>query len=129
MRLILDTRIVLGLSTVMLAERHRRIAEAVANDGHDLCVSVASLWEIAIKARLGKLDPGMPLAGLPSFLEAGGISILTVSTDHVLAEVDPVPPTRDPFDRLLLAQCKIKDRRLLTVDRALVRHPLSAGPF
>ncbi|MDP4006098.1 hypothetical protein Q8W67_21930 [Methylobacterium sp. NEAU K] len=39
--------------------------------------------------------------------------------------VDPMPPTRDPFDRMLLVQCLVEDRRLVTVDRALHTHPLA----
>ena len=34
--------------------------------------------------------------------------------------------TRDPFDRMLLAQCQVEGLRLLTIDRALVAHPLAA---
>lgn len=129
MRLILDTQSLIGLSTVTLAKSHRRIADEVANGGHDLCASVASLWEIAIKTRLGKLAPGLPVTQLAAFFEAGGISILAVTGDHVVADIHSEPSTRDPFDRLLLAQCKVERRQLMTVDQVLVGHPLSAGRF
>jgi PIN domain nuclease of toxin-antitoxin system len=43
----------------------------------------------------------------------------------MLASVDPDPKTRDPFDRMLLAQCEVEGFRLLTIDRALVSHPLT----
>jgi PIN domain nuclease of toxin-antitoxin system len=52
--------------------------------------------------------------------------VLPIVTAHVIAHVAPEPPTRDPFDRLLLAQCKTEARRLVTIDRALVDHPLAA---
>lgn len=129
MRLILDTQILIGLSTSTLAKSHRRIADEVANGGHDLCASVASLWEIAIKTRLGKLAPGLPVTQLATFFEAGGISILAVTRDHVVADIHPEPSTRDRFDRLLLAQCTVERRQLMTVDQVLVGHPLSAGRF
>jgi PIN domain nuclease of toxin-antitoxin system len=45
---------------------------------------------------------------------------------HALASVEPEPATRDPFDRMLVAQCQIEGLRLLTIDRALVSHPLAA---
>ena len=42
------------------------------------------------------------------------------------ATVEPEPLTRDPFDRLLLAQCQIEGLRLVTIDRALVSHAMAA---
>jgi PIN domain nuclease of toxin-antitoxin system len=91
----------------------------------DLRVSVASLWEMAIKSRLGKLDVGLPLHSLPGYLRASGISVLPVTADHAFCAVEPTPPTRDPFDRLLLAVCEVEGLRLVTVDRALSGHPLA----
>ena len=88
-------------------------------------VSVTSLWEAAIKTRPGTLDPGMPLEDIAGFLEATGIQMLPVAAAHVVATLDPEPGTRDPFDRLLLAQCQVEGMRLATVDRALVGHPLA----
>lgn len=91
----------------------------------DLAASAASLWEIAIKARLGKLDPGMPLGMLAEFFEAVGIGMLPITASHAVAAVEPMPPTRDPFDRMLLTQCLVEGRRLVTVDNALCDHPLA----
>jgi PIN domain nuclease of toxin-antitoxin system len=68
---------------------------------------------------------GIPLADLAGFLETIGTVLLPISRDHVLAEVDPAPETRDPFDRLLLAQCQVEGMRLVTRDRALAAHPLA----
>ncbi|MFN3634294.1 MAG: type II toxin-antitoxin system VapC family toxin [Rhizobium rhizophilum] len=91
-------------------------------------VSVASVWEIAIKSRLGKLETGIPLTDIPANLRSGGLEILGIEAAHVLHTLDPEPPTRDPFDRLLLAQCHVEGLQLVTVDRALVDHPLALRP-
>lgn len=88
--------------------------------------SVASLWEIAIKQRLGKLRLTPGLNTLPELLDGMGIEMIPLNERHVLASVEPEARTRDPFDRLLLAQCKIEDLRLVTIDRALIAHPLIA---
>ncbi|ARQ11099.1 PilT domain-containing protein [Rhizobium etli] len=80
-------------------------------------VSVASLWEIAIKTRLGKLQPGLPLET--------GLTILPVDVPHVITAANPEPEARYPCDRLLLAQCKVEGLQLATVDRLLVGHPLA----
>jgi len=102
-----------------------RFNAAIYAADNDPIVSVASFWEIAIKTRLGKLDVGMPPTNFVGYLEAIGIAVLPITRDHVLADVDPEPGTRDPFDRLLLAQCQMEGLRLVTLDRVLAAHPLA----
>ncbi len=126
MRLLLDTHIILAMIESRgesLPSGIRRLIEDVTAAHH---VSVVSLWEIAIKWRLGKIRLTPGLNTLPELFQDMGIDLLTINADHVLAEVEPEPLTRDPFDRLLLAQCQIEDLRLVTIDRMLVAHPLAA---
>jgi PIN domain nuclease of toxin-antitoxin system len=125
MRLLLDTHILLYLTRGGLQSVNSQIAGRLNERDDEMRASVASLWEIAIKTRLGKLDPGMPLEDFAAYLEAIGLAILPIDHRHAVAWVDPEPATRDPFDRMLLAQCKIEDLRLVTLDRALLGHPLS----
>jgi PIN domain nuclease of toxin-antitoxin system len=124
-RLLLDTNIVIPL----LEERTASLPAAVTRDLHafadSLSVSVASLWEIAIKNRLGKLPLKTPLLHIPDTLAEAGIRLLPISAAHALTEIVPLPDTRDPFDRLLLAQCEVEGMRLVTRDRALAAHPLA----
>ena len=87
--------------------------------------SVASLWEIAITTRLGKLALNVRIGLLPELIAAMRFDLLPIHARRVLANVAPEPPTRDPFDRLLLAQCVVDDLRLVTTDRALANHPLA----
>ncbi|MGO4437861.1 type II toxin-antitoxin system VapC family toxin [Rhizobium sp. RAF56] len=125
MRLLLDTHIVLAILRKDVAQRFPDVAQLLADDETEAFVSVASLWETAIKTRLGKLDPGMPLEDMAQSLEAAELSFLQIELRHVLAAADPEPETRDPFDRLLLAQCQIEGLRLVTIDRALENHPMA----
>jgi PIN domain nuclease of toxin-antitoxin system len=67
---------------------------------------MASPWEIAIKHRLGKLALSVTPAVAPDLVDALGVTLLSITAPHVLAEVEPEPPTRDPFDRILLAPCQ-----------------------
>jgi PIN domain nuclease of toxin-antitoxin system len=92
---------------------------------NEVHASTASLWEIAIKTGLGKLDPGLPLEKVADFLERAGFFVLDVNRHHAVAQVEPEPATRDPFDRMLLSQCKIEGLQLVTLDRALLDHPLA----
>ncbi|MBA5801724.1 type II toxin-antitoxin system VapC family toxin [Rhizobium sophorae] len=125
MRLLLDTHIVLAILRKDVGQRFPEIATLLGDSKTEGFVSVASLWETAIKARLGKLDPGMPLEDIARSLEEIGLILLRIEIQHVITAADPEPETRDPFDRLLLAQCKVEGLQLATVDRLLVDHPLA----
>jgi PIN domain nuclease of toxin-antitoxin system len=127
-RLLLDTHIVLALLRRNFDQQFPDISKHFAVGEVTGFVSVATLWEIAIKSRLGKLDTGMPLSDIPTNLRSGRLEILGIDVSHVLHTLDPEPPTRDPFDRLLLAQCHVEGLKLITVDRALVDYPLAFRP-
>lgn len=124
MRALLDTHVALAVLRGDFDEQYPEIAQRLGDSSTENFVSVASLWEMAIKTRLGKLKPGMKLDEIAGYLEAVGISVLPISATHVTIAVDPEPKTRDPFDRLLLAQCAVENLILVTVDRAIRPHPL-----
>jgi PIN domain nuclease of toxin-antitoxin system len=126
-RLLLDTHILLAIINERTELLPRAIQDLLTDPCSEFRASIASLWEIAIKWRLGKLPLTINLHDLPSFCAAAKITLLSINAQHVLTLVDPEPPTRDPFDRLLLAQCAVEGLRLVTVDRALFSHRLAAG--
>jgi PIN domain nuclease of toxin-antitoxin system len=124
MRALLDTHVVLGVVRQNISKEDPIIAQRLTDEATISFVSVASLWETAIKTRLSKLDPGMPLEDIAAYLEAVGLFILPIEVRHVIVAVDPAPESRDPFDGLLLAQCQVENLKLVTLDRALLNHPL-----
>jgi PIN domain nuclease of toxin-antitoxin system len=67
----------------------------------------------------------MPLEDMTGFLEQAGFAILPILAAHAVTSVEPSPGTKDPFDRLLLAQCHVEGLRLMTFDRALMDHPFA----
>jgi len=91
-----------------------------------LLVLTASLWEIAIKSRLGRLDAP---EGLPELVTRSGLAWLSVSADHVgrTREINGLPHG-DPFDRLLVAQALVENCVLVTADRVLLGAPLRPLP-
>lgn len=125
MRLLLDTNVLIALVDARLEALGRDKSNAVTGSETALYVSVASLWEIAIKVRLGKLELGISPTALPALIESMGITLLIINQHHVLTVAEPEPTTRDPFDRLLLAQCQVENLRLMTLDRALEKHRLA----
>jgi PIN domain nuclease of toxin-antitoxin system len=83
-------------------------------------LSIASIWEIAIKSNLGKLNLGMTIDMLvEQQVIANGIELLNITTSH-LAIVAILPlHHRDPFDRLLIAQAMVEGVPILSADCAL----------
>ncbi len=83
-----------------------------------LLLSVASVWEMAIKVSLGRLQLGEPLdLLLERELTGQGIGVLSISREHALAVRHLPLHHRDPFDRLLIAQARREELVLLTRDR------------
>jgi PIN domain nuclease of toxin-antitoxin system len=118
MRLLLDTHIFLWAvagSPLLKAAARRAIQSA-----DQVYVSAASIWEVAIKARLGKIkaDP----EALVAAIEASGFVELPVRAAHAAGVARLPPHHQDPFDRLLVAQAIAEPLKLLTADAALARY-------
>ena len=115
MRLLLDTQVALwwliGASRLSRASR-KQIAAATC------VVSVASVWEVAIKHRLSKL-PVAPSTFRDGMLRAGA-TILPIQDEHAIASALVPLPHSDPFDRLLLATAQVEALRLATGDDRLL---------
>ncbi len=115
MRLLPDTHAVLWL----LGEDKRlsrRADELLTDASHEVLLSAAVVWEVAIKRSLGKLEAPDGFAKL--LLDAGAVS-LAVGIEHADA-VGLLPwHHRDPFDRLLIAQAGIEDAVLISGDERL----------
>jgi PIN domain nuclease of toxin-antitoxin system len=80
-------------------------------------ISIASLWEIAIKTSTGKLNVGAPFREfVAENVTSLGIDVLEMKLEHLEA-VSALPfHHRDPFDRLIIAQCLTENLPLLTDD-------------
>jgi PIN domain nuclease of toxin-antitoxin system len=118
MRLLLDTHIFLWSVTASRQLKAEMRAYLAAADA--VYVSAASIWEIAIKSRLGKID-GDPVA-LAAAIQGSGFQELPVSAIHAAAVAKLPMHHTDPFDRLLLAQAFTEPLRLVTADRALAAY-------
>ncbi|TMB45827.1 MAG: type II toxin-antitoxin system VapC family toxin [Deltaproteobacteria bacterium] len=116
MRLLLDSHVFLWW---LRDDRRlsRRARAAIAAPGASVVVSAASIWEIAIKLSLGKLQwRDRPGVTLERSITACGFGELPVTARHA-ATVRNLPPHHgDPFDRLLVAQALTEDLRIVTAD-------------
>ena len=114
MKALLDTHTFLWAA----AEPERLSSAArTACETADLLLSIASNWEIVIKAQIGRLAlPEPPRAFIPAQLKLGQISVLAISANHAL-RVGELPLThRDPFDRMLAAQSLEEEIPLISRD-------------
>ncbi|MBU6170712.1 MAG: type II toxin-antitoxin system VapC family toxin [Verrucomicrobia bacterium] len=92
-------------------------AVAIEDPANEVFVSVVSIWEIAIKAGLGKIRvPNDFETGLEQKLTQDGFTLLHVNYRHA-AGVFTLPPVHaDPFDRLLISQCRAEKLVAVTND-------------
>lgn len=119
MRLLLDTQVFLWfLADQKKIPRHQRVA--IHDAGNSVLVSAVAVWEIAIKASLGRLRLAADdLQRLPTLIDAAGFDELPVLARHAAA-VHGLPWLhRDPFDRLLIAQARTEGLTLVTADPAI----------
>ena len=118
MRLLIDTQIFIW--AVIDSDRLSEQARVTMLDAAEVFVSAASIWEIAIKAKLVKLK-GDPRAFAAAIVESG-FHELVISARHACVVHELPLYHRDPFDRLLVAQALSEPFRLLTADKQLAQY-------
>jgi PIN domain nuclease of toxin-antitoxin system len=122
MKYLLDTQAFLWWITD--SESLSDSAREIIRDGsNELFLSAASGWEIAIKAGLGRLElPDEPEKVIPEHMLLNEIQGLPIQMSHAL-RVHALPQHhRDPFDRLLVAQCQLEDMPIITSDSAIAAY-------
>ena len=128
MRILLDTQCWLWMAAA--PDRFSPSARALVEDrSHELFLSAASAWEIAIKHALGKLRlPEPPARYVPSRLASLQTLPLPVEHAHALNVASLPPHHRDPFDRLLVSQAQLEALSILTADPLFERYDVSVLP-
>lgn len=105
----------------------RLSANAIAfirDPANSIAVSVTSVWEILIKSDLGKLKLTTTLREILDRQRANGISLLSISVDHVL-QLERFPRLhKDPFDRLIAAQAAFEQMVLISGDNVFANYPV-----
>jgi PIN domain nuclease of toxin-antitoxin system len=102
-----------------------KVREVVADGRNELFFSVASGWEIAIKAGLGRLQvPGDLERFLTEQLSKNAIRVLPVYLGHALRTYTLPDHHRDPFDRLLVSQALLERLPILSTDPQISRYPV-----
>jgi PIN domain nuclease of toxin-antitoxin system len=100
------------------------IQDTIKNLKNSCFVSVASMWEISIKQRLGKLNSTLSIDKLFKLAEKNQIEILQISSEHLM-KLSKLPlHHNDPFDRLIISQSIAEKLILISKDNALKSYPV-----
>ena len=101
------------------------IKEKLKFPGNQVFLSSASLWEIAIKTNIGKLELKSPFNKLLSDLQKTDIIILQIENEY-LQNLSTLPFIhKDPFDRLLIATALVENLTILTADENIQKYDVS----
>lgn len=101
-----------------------KVREAIESRPEANFVSIASLWEIAIKISLGKLTLDRPFSAIEQQLKRNGFQILPIGFEDVLKITNMVFHHKDPFDRVIIAQGINNNLRILSKDSFFVDYPV-----
>ncbi|MGH9338353.1 MAG: type II toxin-antitoxin system VapC family toxin [Acidobacteriota bacterium] len=122
MKLLLDSHAFLWW--LMDAPKLSTEAKAIITDTRTIVhVSAVSIWEISIKANLGRIELGK--SDLVGQIEANHFFELPVTARHAVAASALPRHHDDPFDRMLVAQARLEDLTLLTHDRNFRNYKVS----
>ncbi|MDO4904287.1 MAG: type II toxin-antitoxin system VapC family toxin [Lautropia sp.] len=121
MKFLFDTHVLLWLADdrLPLESPVRRIVTTEANQRY---FSAASIWEIAIKASLGRPDFSVDASLFRRGLLDNGYTELAVRGDHAVATRELPLIHKDPFDRLLVAQSRLEGMTLVSADVQVLRY-------
>lgn len=122
MRLLLDSH-----AFIWLTDSPERVPAAVLRQFEqprtEVFLSIASVWEMQIKAQKGGLDLRAPLSEIVGVEQAqNNLILLPIHVGHVWRLAELPVHHRDPFDRMLVAQAQVEDMHLVTSDRNIAKY-------
>jgi PIN domain nuclease of toxin-antitoxin system len=102
-----------------------RALAALLDNSNSLVLSAASVWEMAIKIKLGKLTMAGDLGDvIESQTRVNGLKLLPISVTHTIVTLALPMHHRDPFDRLLVSQARAEDMALVTSDVRIAKYDI-----
>ena len=115
MNYLIDTHILLW----MMLEPNKlseKVKSVLVNYSNTIYVSQVSLWEMAVKIKIGKLDIKMSLTDIINKMNNHGILILPIKNNHIEETINLELHHRDPFDRLIIAQTRVENMTIISKD-------------
>ncbi|MBD2307999.1 type II toxin-antitoxin system VapC family toxin [Chroococcidiopsis sp. FACHB-1243] len=124
MRLLLDTHTFIWFVTNS-SQLSIAVKELIEDENNEKLLSIASIWEMAIKQSIGKLRFSQPFqVFVQQQLSINSIDVLNININH-LTVVSSLPlHHRDPFDRLFISQAMVAQLSILSIDSAFDSYPI-----
>ena len=122
MRFLVDTHAILWYAqgNEALSPRARQLM-----DGEECAYSIVSLWEIAIKQTLGKIECHLSIPEIADFCDRASFLRLSITPEHIEG-IKGLPSIHaDPFDRLIIAQALTHNLSIVTRDRIIPKYPVA----
>jgi PIN domain nuclease of toxin-antitoxin system len=115
-KLLIDTHVFIWLNEES-SQLSNKVKELYRSREHEIYLSIASAWEMQIKAQLGKLDLAMPIEALVNKnSQENDIYLLPIDLSHI-AQLEKLPQHhKDPFDRMIIAQAMVEDFTIVSID-------------
>jgi len=124
MRYLLDTHVIIW-HFENSSKLPQNIAKIIYNPQNIIYVSSISLWEIAIKMNLGKLDVDFTIDVLLAEINDSVINILQIEDEYLQGLFDLPFIHRDPFDRLIISTALAEDLTIITIDENIQKYDVS----
>ena len=102
----------------------KKVKLAIEDINNDKFVSIASIWEIAIKISIDKFRFKKGLKKFLELVEEDGFEILPISFNHALTVSTLEFLHRDPFDRIIVSQCIVEKLILATKDEHISKYKI-----
>jgi len=97
---------------------------AINDEAYFNFVSIASIWEIAIKLNVEKLKLQTSFLGIQKKMYENGFKLLPLNFEHTLILKDLPLHHRDPFDRMIIAQSIAEDLTIISKDKNFSLYPI-----
>ena len=126
MKYLLDTH-----TFLWFLQNDDRLSTQIRNtieNNKDIYISIVSLWEIAIKLSIQKLNlTNRTIEDLFNSCREKDFSILNITFEHIKNIIDLPLIHRDPFDRMFIAQAKVENMTLVTCDKYIPQYPIKTA--
>ncbi len=116
MQIILDTHILIWYLEGN-EKLSKNIIDKIENSNNEIFISIASIWEIAIKINLKKLQLNISLTELRDIIIESNINLLSITFNDILINSELIKHHSDPFDRIIISQSINNDYFLISNDR------------
>jgi len=102
----------------------KTVRETILNAENTIYVSIATIWEVAIKMSIGKMNFDGGIDGFIEAIEGNDFTLLGIDPQHIKAVTDLPFIHRDPFDRMLVAQAMVEDMPIMTSDANVLKYDI-----